>query len=65
MDLLVRLRSAGKTILLAAHNPRLAAIADHIITLAAGRVESVVSKNASPPVGPIDPLPQRLEPTRV
>ena len=46
MDLLVRLRSAGKTILLATHDPRLAAIADHIITLAAGRVESVVSKDA-------------------
>ena len=65
MDLLVRLRNAGKTILLAAHNPRLAAIADHVITLAAGRVESVVSKNASPPAGPIDPSPRRLEPAMV
>jgi ATP-binding cassette subfamily B protein len=65
MDLLVRLRGAGKTILLAAHNPRLAAIADHIITLAAGRVESVVSRNASPPTGPIDPPPRRLEPAMV
>lgn len=58
MDLLVRLRDTGKTILLAAHNPRLAAIADRVITLVAGRVESVVSKNA----GPIAPPPRRLEP---
>jgi len=49
MDLLVRLRNAGKTILLATHDPCLTAIADHIITLAAGRVESVVSKDASDP----------------
>ena len=65
MDLLVRLRNAGKTILLAAHNPRFAAIADHVITLAAGRVESVVSKNTGPPAGPTDPLPRRLEPAMV
>ena len=38
MDALRRRRDAGATILLAAHNPRLLAIADHVVTLAAGRV---------------------------
>jgi len=65
MDLLMRLRSAGKTILLAAHNPRLAAIADQIITLSAGRVESVVSKDASDPSRQIAAPPHRLEPAMV
>jgi ATP-binding cassette subfamily B protein len=49
MDLLVKLRAAGKTILLAAHSPRLFAVADQIVTLADGRVKSVVTCPAGVP----------------
>ena len=38
MEALRRRRDAGATILLAAHNPRLLQLADHVVTLAAGRV---------------------------
>ena len=61
MDLLVGLRAHVKTILLAAHAPRLFAIADQIVTLAGGRVESVVACPAglsSRPVAP--PAPATL-----
>jgi ABC-type multidrug transport system fused ATPase/permease subunit len=46
MDLIVRLRDAGTTIVMSAHHPNLAAIADQVGTLAAGRVESVVSRDS-------------------
>ncbi len=54
MDQLVRLRNAGKTIVIAAHSPRFAVIADQVVTLSAGRVVSVVSRPAldtCPPPG--------------
>jgi ATP-binding cassette subfamily B protein len=60
MDLLARQRAAGKTILLAAHSPRLFAIADQIVTLADGRVETVVACTAGRPACP--PAPPLLAP---
>jgi ATP-binding cassette subfamily B protein len=41
MSALRRRRDAGTTILLAAHNPRLLELADHVVTLAAGRVVAI------------------------
>jgi ATP-binding cassette, subfamily C, bacteriocin exporter len=40
LHLLVRQRSAGKTIILAAHTPAVLAIADHVVTIDKGRVVS-------------------------
>jgi ATP-binding cassette subfamily B protein len=40
MCVLRELRAEGRTILLAAHNPRLVAIADHVVTMAGGRIVS-------------------------
>ena len=36
--LLARLRAEGRTVVIAAHNPRLLAVADVVVTLASGRV---------------------------
>jgi ATP-binding cassette subfamily B protein len=57
MDLLGRLRAAGKTILLVAHSPRLFAIADQIVTLRGGGVESVVACTAGVSSRPAAPPP--------
>lgn len=38
MEVLLGMRASGKTIVFAAHNPGLLRIADHVVTLAAGRV---------------------------
>jgi ABC-type bacteriocin/lantibiotic exporter with double-glycine peptidase domain len=54
MRVLRELRGEGRTILLAAHHPRLVGIADHVVTLASGRVVS------SGPAGPTSPAPAPL-----
>lgn len=56
-DLLVGLRAAGKTVLLATHSPRLFAGADQIVTLAGGCIDSVVTRPAGVPSEP--PAPSR------
>jgi ATP-binding cassette subfamily B protein len=38
MGVLLRLRASGRTIVFAAHAPRLLQVADHVVTMAAGRV---------------------------
>jgi ABC-type multidrug transport system fused ATPase/permease subunit len=46
----IRARAAGRTVLLIAHRPRLAAIADRIVTVDAGRV--VEAGTSTQPTGP-------------
>jgi ATP-binding cassette subfamily B protein len=53
LHLLRELRDRGRTIVVAAHSPRLLAVADVIVTLAAGRVVSSVAVDAAPADAPV------------
>ena len=57
LALLQRLRDAGRTIVVAAHTPRLLAVADLVVTLANGRVVA-----GAAPTGPWPAEPRRIQP---